>query len=115
MTYTVIFDLNGGIGSISNQNIAQNGTVTAPSEPSRTGFVFLGGFFNGNKYDFNAPVTSNMTLVAKWTEVDPAKTYYKVVFDAGGGTPGKEFENVLNGNYVVLPSAQRDGYSFDGW
>lgn len=115
VTYTVIFDLNGGTGSISNQNIAPNGTVTAPSEPSRTGFVFLGWFLKGNEYDFNALVTSNMTLVAKWTEVDPAKTYYKVVFDADGGTPGKEFENILDGNYVVLPSAQRDGYRFDGW
>ena len=115
VTYTVIFDLNGGTGTISNQNIAQNGTVTAPAEPSRTGFVFLGWFLNGNEYDFNVPVTSNMTLVAKWTEVDPAKTYYKVVFDGDGGTPGKEFENVLDGNFVVLPSAQRDGYRFDGW
>lgn len=57
--YTVKFDSNGG------------SKVSKPSNPTRTGYKFGGWTLNNKAYDFNSKVTSNITLVAKWT----AKTY----------------------------------------
>lgn len=112
---TVTFDLNGGDGSIESQIVISGNTVTEPVNPGRTGFVFLGWQFNGALWNFTSPVTSDMTLVASWEPVGSETIYHTVTFDGNGGTAGYTTQNVLEGNSVVLPTATRDGYSFDGW
>ena len=70
--YTVSFDLNGGSGSIPTQwfvNVS-SATVLKPTNLTKEGFVFA-GWYNGNtKYDFTQPVTSNITLTARWINGD---------------------------------------------
>lgn len=113
--YTVTFDMNGASGSIDSQTVVSGNTISEPANPSRTGFVFMGWQYNGALWNFTSPVTSNMTLVAMWEPVGSETTYYVVTFDANGGTAGYTQQNVLEGNSVVLPTATRDGYTFDGW
>ena len=43
-----------------------NGTATAPTAPTREGYIFDGWQLDGAKYDFSAPVTKDITLVAEW-------------------------------------------------
>ena len=49
----------------------QGGKLTAPSEPTRDGYAFAGWYTQqGEKYDFEAPVTGSMVLVAHWGDAD---------------------------------------------
>ncbi len=86
--YMVTFDMNGADGSIDSQTVTSGNAITEPANPSRTGFVFMGWQFNGKLWNFTAPVTSNMTLVAVWEPVGSETTYYVVTFDANGGKAG---------------------------
>lgn len=68
--YTVTFDTNDG-SKVSSKEVTSGSKVSKPSDPTRTGYKFGGWTLNNKAYDFNSKVTSNITLVAKWT----AKTY----------------------------------------
>lgn len=68
--YTVKFDSNGG-SKVSSKEVTSGSKVSKPSNPTRTGYKFGGWTLNNKAYDFNSKVTSNITLVAKWT----SKTY----------------------------------------
>ena len=41
-------------------------TVAEPEAPTKDGYSFLGWYLNGEKYDFTAPVTEDITLVAEF-------------------------------------------------
>lgn len=66
-TYTVTFNSNGG-SKVASQKLNENEKVSKPSNPTRNGYTFQEWQLNGKKYDFNSPVTSNITLIAKWKE-----------------------------------------------
>ena len=63
----VIFDSNGG-SYVDAQTIAAGGLVTRPEDPTRDGYTFAGWTLDGEEYDFDAPVSGNITLVAQWNE-----------------------------------------------
>lgn len=65
--YTITFNSNGG-SAVSTQTITEGGKVTKPSNPTRSGYNFVSWTLNGNNYDFNSSVNSNITLVAKWQQ-----------------------------------------------
>ena len=73
--FTVTFNSNGGT-SVASAEVEYNTTVAEPAAPTKNGGKFAGWYLNGVEYDFNAPVTGNITLVAKWT-IDEANTYIK--------------------------------------
>ncbi|MBQ0040418.1 MAG: InlB B-repeat-containing protein [Clostridiales bacterium] len=72
--YTVSFDLNGATGEVPTaQTIASGGTATKPN-PTFTNHTLEGWYKTknadgtlSNKWDFNSPVTADMTLYARWT------------------------------------------------
>jgi len=72
--YIVEFDLNGAPGeALAVQNVESGNAATIPSNPKWPGsnFEFVGWFedSDGNsEWDFNALVTENMILYAKWVE-----------------------------------------------
>lgn len=68
--YTVHFDLNGAEGSLPDQTVMQEAKVPEPPVPTREGFLLLGWKDGDTFYDFDTPVTSNLTLTAEWA--DPA-------------------------------------------
>jgi len=66
----VTFNSNGG-SVFAAQIINFNGTVTRPANPKRTGFVFDNWYSDEGLitvYDFLTPVTSDITLFAKWNQ-----------------------------------------------
>lgn len=63
--YTVTFNSNGG-SSVASQTVESGKTVSRPSNPSRSGYDFIGWQLNGNTFDFNNPINSNITLTAIW-------------------------------------------------
>lgn len=82
--YTVKFDSNGG-SKVSSKEVTSGSKVTKPSNPTRTGYKFGGWTLNNKAYDFNSKVTSNITLVAKWT----AKTYTVKVSSVDAYSPAR--------------------------
>lgn len=80
--HSVTFVSNGGT-AVASQLIADGGTVERPTDPTRSSdetynYSFAGWFaneqLNGQEYDFDTPVTDDLTLYAKWTaSLIPAK------------------------------------------
>ncbi len=73
--YTVTFNLNGGTGSIADQQIIEGGKVTKPADPTKTAtasetYEFAGWYKDAGlttKFDFeNDTITTATTLYAKW-------------------------------------------------
>jgi len=60
--FTVSFITNGG-NEIPDQYIVSGYTASRPADPVRDGFTF-----NGWSFNFNTPVTANVTVQALWTE-----------------------------------------------
>jgi uncharacterized repeat protein (TIGR02543 family) len=68
-TYTVTFSVDGG-SEVTAQTVESGNKATQPTAPTKTGFTFDGWYGEAGLttlYDFNTPVTSNVTLYAKWT------------------------------------------------
>jgi len=67
--HTVSFDAKGGKPVPGVQTVAVGGKATKPADPALDGKVF-DGWLNGDAiYDFNQVVTTNLALVAKWSDV----------------------------------------------
>ena len=69
-TFTVTFDVDGGMPKPDDQKVEKGNKATRPSiDPSKTGFIF-NGWYNGDRtvtFNFaNTPITQSMTLKAKW-------------------------------------------------
>ncbi len=71
-SYLVTFDSAGG-SSVASQTIKEGDKVTKPEDPTRDSYTFTGWLLNNEAYDFAAPVTSDLTLVASWKENDSKK------------------------------------------
>jgi len=67
--YTVTFNVDGGSPAPNSQSVVSGGKATRPNDPQKTGYTFDGWYFNSTLWDFNNPVTANMTLKAHWTAV----------------------------------------------
>lgn len=61
---TVSFDVEGE--GYKDQTFDINGVATEPTAPTKDQAIFGGWLLNGEKYDFTAPVTADITLTAKW-------------------------------------------------
>ncbi len=68
-TYTVTFDPNNG-GETFTASVEHGGAIAAPEQPTNGGKVFEGWFADGaaEAFDFDTPITGNMTLTAHWSE-----------------------------------------------
>ena len=106
----VSFNTGGG-STVRSQNISYYEKVSRPSNPSRSGYRFITWNLNGVEYDFNSPVTTNITLDAVWEKIDS----FTVTFNSNGGTNVSK-QTVFKGNYASRPSSpERTGYLFSHW
>ena len=109
VTYTVTF--NSALGStVESQTVKENETVVKPTDPTREGYVFGGWTYNGVEYDFATPVTSDLTLTAKWNQL------FTVTFKDGNGNVISE-QHVEPGQSATAPAENptKEGYIFKGW
>ena len=115
--YLVEFDSNGGT-SVDDQEVVEGDTATRPKDPTRHCYEFAGWYIDSSltkKYDFSTPVTSDMTLYAKWVDDGSCKETYTVRFDSNGGTRVSS-QTVEEGDRAYEPNdPTRNGYTFLGW
>ena len=120
-TYRITFDSDGG--SKVEAIVGEAGIeIAAPTDPTKEGYKFLGWYLNDVEYEFTVMPEINITVVAKWEEVetpgpgpDPVVTY-TLTFDVNGGNA--LVENSITGEAgtaVELPTPTREGYTFLGW
>ena len=103
--YTITFDTAGGseIASIT-QNYCT--AITAPADPTREGYTFIG-------WDRDIPeimLAENITVTAQW-EINR----YTITFDTAGGS---EIAPITQdyGTAITAPAdPTREGYTFIGW
>ena len=70
--HSVTFNPNGGSAVERQDNIPDGETVSEPSRPAKTDAAFAGWYSDSElntPYDFNTPITKDITLYAKWVEV----------------------------------------------
>ena len=114
--YTVTFDSYGGTPVPPAQEVEYGLTATKPADPTLKGYTFAFWYLgedeqNATAYDFDTPVTENITLTAKWNI-----NKYTVTFDSYGGTPVPPAQEVEYGLTATEPAApEKTGYTFDGW
>ena len=128
-TFTVSFNLNGGIvvdggATPAPQSVDAGASLTLPGNTgfSRSGFVFANSWNtsadgSGTFHAAGATFTpsGNITLHAMWNPV----RNFTVIFHAnnGEGNPPNP-ETVQEGSSITLPGAgglERPGYTFGGW
>ncbi len=68
ITRTVTFNSNGG-SNVSTITVNSGGTITLPSNPTKTGYTFEGWYTESglsNKFSTTNVINNNITLYAKW-------------------------------------------------
>ena len=114
--YTVTFNSYGGTPVPPVQEVEYGLTATKPADPTLKGYTFAFWYLgedeqNATAYDFDTPVTENITLTAKWNI-----NKYTVAFNTDGGTPVPPAQEVEYGLTATEPAApEKTGYTFDGW
>ena len=111
--YTVIF-MNG-----SSQYAMQvvKDKASAPDTPVKSGYRFV-GWYNGNaKWNFDTPVTENLTLTAKWekihTSVPSAPRYDVAVSDGAHGSVSVSPKSASKGSTVAVTVTPDKGYALE--
>ena len=115
--YTVTFNSYGGTPVPPAQEVEYGLTATKPDDPTLKGHTFAFWYLgedeeNATAYDFDTPVTGDITLTAKWNI-----NKYTVTFNSYGGTPVPPAQKVEYGLTAAEPTSAptKTGYTFDGW
>ena len=65
--HTVTFTVDGEV--VDTVEVKSGETVAEPVAPKKDGYTFDGWYLEGEKYDFETPVTGDLALVAKFTKI----------------------------------------------
>ena len=110
-THTVTFQIDGT--PYLTTPVLDGVKVDEPAAPTKEGHTFAGWCTDETgitSYDFEAPVTTDLTLYANWTV-----NTYTVTFDANGGTVTPADAEVAYNTPVSAPVAEKAGYTLEGW
>ena len=104
-SYTITFDTDGGseIAPITQDYGTQ---ITAPADPTREGYTFIG-------WDKAIPATmpaENMTVTAQWRI-----NQYTITFDTDGGSEVAPITQDYGTQITAPADPTREGYTFIGW
>ena len=143
ISHTVTFKSFGV--TVDSQLVEDGGTVSTPSDPSLEGYAFRGwsitpqtpGTVSGTVFDFTTPITSDLTLYARWEgnlhftsdpsaamnvtptsygtykfDASPSQYYTTVLWDFGDGTTSTDLSPVHYysepGSYIVNLTVYND-------
>ena len=104
-SYTLTFDTNGG-SAIAPITQDYGTAITAPADPTKTGYTFAG-------WTPAIPATmpaENMTIKAKW-----AVNQYTLTFDTNGGSAIAPITQDYGTAITAPADPPKTGYTFAGW
>ena len=102
--YTITFDTDDG-SEIAPITQDYNTAITAPADPTKTGYTFAG-------WDKEIPemmTAENITIKALWT-INSYKLTYKV-----DGEDYKQYDVEYNASITPEAAPEKEGYTFSGW
>jgi len=110
--YTISFETNDGniIDPITQD---YNTSVTAPTEPIKTGYTFAGWFSDVElltPYEFNLMPAEDIILYAKWNI-----NQYTISFETDGGSVVEDITQDYNSAVTEPTDPTKGGFTFDGW
>ena len=110
-TFKVTFNSDGGT-EVRGQTVIENEKVQKPDNPTKEGYRFVEWTYENATYDFEKPVTSHMTLKAKWEKTNSGFT---VSFNSDGGTsiPSQTVE--ANQTATKPEDPVKEGATFVEW
>jgi len=110
--YTITFDSNGG-SAVPPQGGNAGGKIIYPAIPEKENHLFgmwcVDPSLN-TEFDFNTPISGNITLYAKWTRVTNT-----VTFNPNGGSAVPPQGVKIGGHAVKPPDPTKEGCNFEGW
>jgi len=107
---TVTYEYGKLDGIYAKQIVQAGEKAIEPDVPSRQGYQFTDWYLDDTKYDFNAAVTKDMTLTAKWTA-----NSYTITFDTDGGSAVASITQEYGTAITALAAPTKTGYTFMGW
>ena len=117
-SYLITFNANGGSGGSSvSLNYNADAIPSKPSDPTRSGYTFVGWSLDGNTPLLSSyTVTGAATLLAIWNSDAAVYTItYGTTSSDGGTAPGN---TTGNGSVTLATNSgnlTRSGYTFNGW
>jgi len=103
--YTITFDTVGG-STVASITQDYGTPITAPADPTREGYTFIG-------WDKEIPSTmpaENVTVTAKWVV-----NQYTITFDTAGGSAVASITQDYGTAIAAPADPTREGYTFIGW
>lgn len=113
ITYTIDFDTNGGLPTLSSIDYTIESDSFTLQEITKAGYTF-DGWYNGETKvtEITTGTYGNMTLVAKWTA-----DLYTISYDLADGvnSPENPTSYTIESGLITLKDPTRVGYTFVGW
>ena len=113
ITYTIDFDTNGGLPTLSSIDYTIESDSFTLQEITKVGYTF-DGWYNGETKvtEITTGTYGNMTLVAKWTA-----DLYTISYDLADGVNNLENPTsyTIESGLITLKDPTREGYTFVGW
>lgn len=109
---TVTFNSRNG-SSVPAKRVNVGSTVEKPDNPTRKGYVFdvwCTDYDTTHEFNFNTPVTQDMTLYACYVQISNT-----VTFDSNGGSAVQSEKVVIGGRAIKPSNPTKEGYDFVYW
>lgn len=99
---------------LESLTIREDGTIVEPTAPTKEGYIFVGWYSNGERFNFSTTkVTEDLKLEARWTKDNAI--IYTITFDSKGGEKVESINVEKNNVIGNLPKPTKKDYKFDGW
>ena len=108
---TITFNSNGG-SEVEAQTVERGTTAAAPANPTKEGHAFAGWFTDAactTAWNFDSPVTDNLTLYAKWSQNTVEMPVFSPVPAAG-----ETFEESVTVSIACATDGAEIYYTTDG-
>ena len=106
--YTVTFQSEGG-SEVASQ-IRANAPAARPADPTKEGYTFIGWYNGESEWDFETPVTADLTLTAKWQ-----LNQYTITFKPENGGQDIVIKQDYGTAITAPANPTKTGYTFAGW
>ncbi len=116
INYTVTYHTNGG-SEVAAATVLNGQTLAKPADPQLSGYTFI-SWYKDAEYTMpfafgTEPVTSNMTLYARFAETVVGGNEYVATLNVDGAQYATQ--STIGGVLYDLPTPQKDGAVFAGW
>ncbi len=111
ITYTISYDLNGGIGNDNPTQFTVKTNSITLTNPTKEHYDFVGWESNGTIYTvIDTSTAKNYELKAKWVLHE-----YSITYVLGDGTTENPDTYNIESEDIILSHPTKKGYTFLGW